>query len=137
MSTYFNRSYTSTPICSPARSSIYTGQHIQFTGVYDNTVAPWVPGLYDNVNTIGHLLSDLDYETGYFGKWHLTNITENQVNENSLGFDGMRTMLSKHGFKNSNQEGEKDLGQGGYLFDGPTASITSEFINSKKDKQKP
>ena len=137
ISTYFNRSYTSTPICSPARSSIYTGQHIQFTGVYDNTVAPWVPGLYDNINTIGHLLSEVNYETGYFGKWHLTNITENQVNENSLGFDGMKAMLSKHGFKNSNQEGEKDLGQGGYLHDGPTANITSEFINDKKDNQKP
>ena len=24
ISTYFNRSYTSTPICSPARSSVYT-----------------------------------------------------------------------------------------------------------------
>ena len=81
ISTYFNRSYTSTPICSPARSSVYTGQHVQFTGVWDNTVTPWVPGLYDNVNTIGHLLKNQGYETGYFGKWHLTNITESNVNE--------------------------------------------------------
>ena len=88
ISTYFNRSYTSTPICSPARSSVYTGQHVQFTGVWDNTVTPWVPGLYDNVNTIGHLLRNQNYETGYFGKWHLTNITESNTNENALGYNG-------------------------------------------------
>ena len=137
ISTYFDRSYTSTPICSPARSSIYTGQHVQFTGVWDNTVAPWVPGLNDNINTIGQLLSDIDYETGYFGKWHLTNITENQTNENALGFEGMREMLNKYGFKHSNQEGEKDLGHGGYVYDGPTAKIASEFVNSKKNIKKP
>ena len=90
ISTYFNRSYTSTPLCSPSRSSIYTGQHVQYTGVWDNTVAPWVPGLHDGINTIGHLLRNNDYLTSYFGKWHLTNITESQVNENSLGFEGMR-----------------------------------------------
>ena len=82
ISTYFNRSYTSTPLCSPSRSSIYTGQHVQYTGVWDNTVAPWVPGLHDGINTIGHLLRNNDYLTSYFGKWHLTNITQNQVNEN-------------------------------------------------------
>ena len=37
ISTYFNRSYTSTPICSPARSSVYTGQHVQFTGAVSYT----------------------------------------------------------------------------------------------------
>lgn len=95
ISTYFNRSYTSTPICSPARSSVYTGQHVQFTGVWDNTVTPWVPGLYDNVNTIGHLLKNQDYETGYFGKWHLTNITESNVNENALGYEGMKKNVFK------------------------------------------
>ena len=136
ISTYFNRSYTSTPICSPARSSVYTGQHVQFTGVWDNTVTPWVPGLYDNVNTIGHLLRNQNYETGYFGKWHLTNITESNVNENALGYDGMKKMFNKYGFDNSNQPGERDLGQGGYKFDGLTAKDASKFIHEKKDQNK-
>ena len=137
ISTYFNRSYTSTPICSPARSSVYTGQHVQFTGVWDNTVTPWVPGLYDNVNTIGHLLKNQDYETGYFGKWHLTNITESNVNENAFGYDGMRKMFSKYGFDNSDQPGERDLGQGGFKFDGLTAESASNFIRDKKGNEKP
>ena len=136
-STYFNRSYTSTPICSPARSSVYTGQHVQFTGVWDNTVTPWVPGLYDDVNTIGHLLRNQNYETGYFGKWHLTNITESNVNENALGYDGMKKMFSKYGFDNSDQPGERDLGQGGFKFDGFTAESASKFIIEKKDNEKP
>ncbi len=137
VSTYFNRSYTSTPICSPARSSVYTGQHVQFTGVWDNTVTPWVPGLYDNVNTIGHLLKNQDYETGYFGKWHLTNITESNVNENALGYVGMKKMFSKYGFDNSDQPGERDLGQGGFKFDGLTAESASNFIRNKKGNEKP
>ena len=137
VSTYFNRSYTSTPICSPARSSVYTGQHVQFTGVWDNTVTPWVPGLYDNVNTIGHLLKNQDYETGYFGKWHLTNITESNVNENALGYEGMKKMFSKYGFDNSDQPGERDLGQGGFKFDGLTAESASNFIRDKKGNEKP
>ena len=137
ISTYFNRSYTSTPICSPARSSVYTGQHVQFTGVWDNTVTPWVPGLYDNVNTIGHLLRNQDYETGYFGKWHLTNITDSNVNENALGYEGMKKMFANYGFDNSDQPGERDLGQGGYKFDGLTAESTSRFIREKKGIEKP
>ena len=137
VSTYFNRSYTSTPICSPARSSVYTGQHVQFTGVWDNTVTPWVPGLYDNVNTIGHLLKNQGYKTGYFGKWHLTNITESNVNENALGYDGMQKMFSKYGFDNSDQPGERDLGQGGFKFDGLTAESASNFIRDKKGDEKP
>ena len=137
ISTYFNRSYTSTPICSPARSSVYTGQHVQFTGVWDNTVTPWVPGLYDNVNTIGHLLRNQDYETGYFGKWHLTNITDSNVNENALGYEGMKKMFVNYGFDNSDQPGERDLGQGGYKFDGLTAESTSRFIKEKKGIEKP
>ena len=137
ISTYFNRSYTSTPICSPARSSVYTGQHVQFTGVWDNTVTPWVPGLYDNVNTIGHLLRNQNYETGYFGKWHLTNITDSNVNENALGYEGMKKMFANYGFDNSDQPGERDLGQGGYKFDGLTAESTSRFIREKKGIEKP
>ena len=137
ISTYFNRSYTSTPICSPARSSVYTGQHVQFTGVWDNTVTPWVPGLYDNVNTIGHLLRNQNYVTGYFGKWHLTNITESNTNENALGYDGMLQMFRKYGFDNSDQPGERDMGQGGYKYDGLTAESASNFIIEKKNNDKP
>ena len=70
-------------------------------------------------------MKNQDYETGYFGKWHLTNITESNVNENALGYEGMRKMFSKYGFDNSDQPGERDLGQGGFKFDGLTAESLS------------
>ena len=82
-------------------------------------------------------MKNQDYETGYFGKWHLTNITESNVNENALGYEGMRKMFSKYGFDNSDQPGERDLGQGGFKFDGLTAESASNFIRDKKGNEKP
>jgi len=39
--TTFANHQGATQVCSSARSVIYTGQHIQHTGVFDNMEAPW------------------------------------------------------------------------------------------------
>ena len=49
----------------------------------------------------------------------------------------MRKMFSKYGFDNSDQPGERDLGQGGFKFDGLTAESASNFIRDKKGNEKP
>ena len=43
-------------VCSSARSVIYTGQHIQHTGVFDNMEAPWQRDMSIEMVTIGHRL---------------------------------------------------------------------------------
>ena len=59
-------------VCTPSRSTIYTGQHIQRTGVFDNVNFPWASDLPTDMPTVGHRLRDLGYFSAYMGKWHLS-----------------------------------------------------------------
>jgi len=60
-------------VCTPSRAVLYTGQHIQQTGMFDNTNFPWSNDLSTDINTIGDLLRAEGYYTAYKGKWHLTD----------------------------------------------------------------
>src|SRR5215470_14121662 len=59
-------------VCSSARSVIFTGQHIQHTGVFDNMEAPWQRDMSTDKVTIGERLRKLGYHAAYQGKWHLS-----------------------------------------------------------------
>ena len=59
-------------VCTPSRSVVYTGQHIQQTGMFDNTNFPWIKSMSPEIRTIGDMLHDAGYYTAYKGKWHLT-----------------------------------------------------------------
>lgn len=58
--------------CSPSRSTIYTGQHIQHTRIYDNAGGS---SCLDPARTptIGLMLRQQGYRTAYAGKWHLSD----------------------------------------------------------------
>lgn len=62
----FERAYTCSPVCGPARAAIFTGTFPHTTGVLANTMP-----LGDNVKTIGQRLGDHGFHTAYVGKWHL------------------------------------------------------------------
>ena len=59
-------------VCSSARSVVYTGQHIQHTGIADNLNYVWQRDLSTKIKTIGHRLTELGYHAAYQGKWHLS-----------------------------------------------------------------
>jgi arylsulfatase len=59
-------------VCTPSRAVIYTGQHTQNNGMFDNTNFPWAGDLSTEIDTIGDLLRKQNYYTAYKGKWHLT-----------------------------------------------------------------
>ena len=68
----FNNAYSTCPLCSPSRASILTGKYPISHGVITNCK----PGLEDvalkeNDITIGDVLKEEGYATGYIGKWHL------------------------------------------------------------------
>ncbi|MEM1444265.1 MAG: sulfatase-like hydrolase/transferase [Verrucomicrobiota bacterium] len=54
--------YAATPVCSPSRSSLISGQYPQNTPVTNNNVH-----LDDGVVTFAHQLTEAGYETGYAG----------------------------------------------------------------------
>ena len=59
-------------VCSPARSTIYTGEHIQHTRIFDNANSLWQADMSTQVKTIGHRMAALGYHAAYQGKWHLS-----------------------------------------------------------------
>jgi uncharacterized sulfatase len=62
----YSRAYTTSPVCEPARSCIFTGMYPHSNGGWSNGAA-----LGDNVHTIGERLQDKGIHTAYIGKWHL------------------------------------------------------------------
>jgi arylsulfatase len=58
-------------VCTPSRSVIYTGMHIQQTGMFDNSNFPWIKSMSPEIRTVGDMLRDAGYYTAYKGKGHL------------------------------------------------------------------
>ena len=56
--TTFLNHQAASQVCSSARSVLYTGQHIQHTGVFDNIKAPWQPDMSTAIVTIGRRLQN-------------------------------------------------------------------------------
>ncbi|HWC46390.1 MAG TPA: sulfatase-like hydrolase/transferase, partial [Casimicrobiaceae bacterium] len=66
----FERAFHTTPICSPNRASIMTGQYASRHGIIDNVARDAASHRLPNY----HLqLQHLGYETAHIGKWHMGN----------------------------------------------------------------
>ncbi len=60
-------------VCSSARSVVYTGQHIQHTGIADNLNYIWQRDLATSIKTVGHRSrSSWAITPPIQGKWHLS-----------------------------------------------------------------
>ena len=73
-STLFRRAYCTTPMCSPARSSILTGLYPHATGLVANHQERDISrdiGLLPQVPVLADYLKEAGYVCGYTGKWHL------------------------------------------------------------------
>ena len=66
----FERAFHTTPICSPNRASVLTGQYASRHGIIDNVARDAASHRLPNY----HLeLRRLGYETAHIGKWHMGN----------------------------------------------------------------
>jgi len=66
----FERAFHTTPICSPNRASIMTGQYASRHGVIDNVARDAMSHRLPNYHLA---LQQLGYETAHVGKWHMGN----------------------------------------------------------------
>lgn len=62
----FGSAYTTCPVCTPARSALFTGIYSSQSGAWTNNVA-----LGQNMRTMGAYFKEAGYHTVYIGKWHL------------------------------------------------------------------
>lgn len=86
--TSFAESYTSNPLCSPARSSIFTGRPTLETGVVVNGRP--IPA---SMPSMGTWFRAEGYQTLYAGKWHLPA----SYTPNIPGFDVIATGINGQG----------------------------------------
>ena len=106
--TTFQESYTSNPVCSPARSSLFTGRMPIETGVIDNNRP-----VHASRPNMGQWLNEAGYETTYCGKWHLPN------DIGMAGFHELRT-----------------VGGQGALQDGPCSRACESYLH-QRDRARP
>jgi arylsulfatase A-like enzyme len=68
--TRFLNAFATTPLCSPSRAAILTGQFVHTNGIIDNTARD---SASHRLGTFAIPLAHAGYETGFFGKWHMGN----------------------------------------------------------------
>ena len=85
----FTQSYSTNPVCSPARSSIFTGRMTTETGVVVNG-----KHIRKDIPNLGQWFSETSaYETIYAGKWHLPRTHQLEIE----GFRVIHTGIGGHG----------------------------------------
>lgn len=121
----FERAFHTTPICSPNRASILTGQYASRHGIIDNVARDAASHRLPNY----HLdLQRLGYETAHLGKWHMGNDGQPRPGYDYwVSFDG-------HGRLNDpklNEQGQY-VQRTGYITDIMNA-MAVDFVGRKHD----
>lgn len=109
---YFRQSYTSYPLCSPARASLHTGRPPHEIGVDRNNMA-----IDEHIPISGQVFRAAGYDTGYAGKWHVPEV---YPSDGIAGFDVLNTTERKNKLAVDVDEATKD------------AAV--EFLRRKRDK---
>jgi arylsulfatase A-like enzyme len=129
-------------VCSSARSVVYTGQHIQHTGIADNLNYIWQRDLSTKIKTVGHRLAELGYHAAYQGKWHLSaNLDLNDKAIDAPLVDYRKTMQS-YGFQDFFGIGDMIDGTlGGYSYDDGTLATAITWLRTEaqtlREKKQP
>jgi choline-sulfatase len=86
--TFLTESYCTGALCSPSRSSIFTGRMPCETGVYCNELP-----IRDDIPNIGKILRAAGYDTYFAGKWHLPSAYSWNID----GFEVLTTGITGQG----------------------------------------
>jgi arylsulfatase len=131
LGTVFENHLINSCVCTPSRSVLYTGRHIQHTKMFDNTNFPWISSMSTDLQTVGHMLREAGYYTAYKGKWHLTKEFET-VNELGSPTKIFTREMEAYGF--ADYFGVGDIighEQGGYLHDGIISAMGVNWLRGR------
>lgn len=67
---WFQRAFTTTPLCSPARATFLTGLYPHTNGITDNLARNEQS---HKLETFPKMLNAVGYDTAFIGKWHMGN----------------------------------------------------------------
>lgn len=146
----FEQFYVNSPICSPSRTAISTGQYPQrwkITSYLSNRdhnngrgVAQW---LDPNAPMLARFLKEAGYATGHFGKWHMGGqrnvddappITAYGFDESLTNFEGMGPKLLPLTLKPGQKQPGRIWGDAERLGEPVTwmlrSKITSGFVDA-------
>lgn len=146
----FSQFYVNSPICSPSRCALTTGQYPQrwqITSYLDNRATNALRGMTNWLDpaapTLARILRAHGYVTGHFGKWHLGG--QRDVDEappiSAYGFDESLTNFEGMGPKLlplTLRPGEKEFGRiwadaeilGGPVIWMPRSKITGAYTSA-------
>lgn len=134
----FTNHQIATSVCSSSRSVIYTGQHIQHTGVFDNLGFPWSKELTPGFPTVGNYLRDEGYHASYLGKCHFSNVLEEAemaVGTPVIDLAKMNKTMLEYGFDDYFGVGDIiGLTKGGYKTDEFTTSTGIHWLRKQPPK---
>ncbi len=115
----FTNHHTAHTVCTPSRSTIYTGQHPAHTGMLDNTNFAWTSDMSTDIPTIGHMLREAGYYTAFKGKWH----------EAEFPADNTQDAMEPYGFSDFQEWGDCYGGpHDGYRMDGKIAAEAVDWL---------
>lgn len=95
----FTQAVAGTPVCSPTRASLLTGQRPTTHGVFLNDVP-----LSTNAVTLAKVLKSEGYDTGCIGKWHIDGHGSRSAfipRERRQGFDYWKVLECTHAYNQS------------------------------------
>jgi arylsulfatase A-like enzyme len=131
----FTQAVSGTPVCTPARASLLTGQRPLTNGLFINDVP-----LRSEAVTIAEVLAGAGYATGCIGKWHVDGQGRSNFipRERRQGFDYWKVLECTHAYNNSAYyaDGPEKLKWEGYDAIAQTADA-KQFIQTQAKAGKP